>query len=58
MSVQVEFLIRGSVFPSFSVRDQELLQMTPREAGDEASLESAEKGNVKPSQLNDTKENG
>ncbi|XP_076433782.1 breast cancer type 1 susceptibility protein isoform X5 [Peromyscus maniculatus bairdii] len=27
-----------------SVRDQELLQMTPREAGDEASLESAEKG--------------
>ncbi|XP_042138790.1 breast cancer type 1 susceptibility protein isoform X8 [Peromyscus maniculatus bairdii] len=26
-----------------SVRDQELLQMTPREAGDEASLESAEK---------------
>lgn len=39
-----------------SVQDQELLQITPRGAGDEANLESARRGNVKPSQLNDTKE--
>ncbi|XP_075846751.1 breast cancer type 1 susceptibility protein isoform X3 [Microtus pennsylvanicus] len=39
-----------------SVQDQELLEITPRGVGDEASLESARKGNVKPSQLDDTKE--
>lgn len=52
MSIRLEFLIRASVFPSFSVQDPELLQITPPGAGDEASLESARKGNVKPSQLN------
>lgn len=56
MSIQLEFLIWASVFPSFSVQDQELLQITPPGAGDEASPESARRGNVKPSQLNDTKE--